>query len=420
MTWRDDLLPASIRGVPFYLESEEVAYGRRVEIVKYPGREDTTAQDLGRDSVEFSLSAFVIGPDYTRARDALERALNTAGPATLVLPTRGEFLVNVAGGAKTHESKQQGGMATISFSCTVATPQNPTFARPTTDQALRAICDAAIDGNVSRFTETCDTTGMPSSALASQLTLATSMSTAMGKATRVVAGIVSNVASIQSTVSTLTSQAETLLATPETLATSLGVAFESMFMDCADLVSDGASILSRDFDATTIGLRKQIISTVRRAVTELLDVDFKTDIDDATDLRLQETTNLRAISAMYRIQAVGAFLRAVPDFPFSSYQEAIAMRDFVRDIVEVIEGDLDADDYEAIRDMRVSVSLYLESVALALPVLRSYTPRAETCAMLIAFDLYRDVTRDAEIIARNDIENPACIPPSLTLEVASV
>lgn len=419
MTWRDDLLPASFRGVPFFIETTEAKYGRRIEIIKYPGREDTTAQDLGRDSTEFSITAFVIGPDYTRARDALERALLTAGPGSLVLPTRGEFQVNIQPGS-THEDKSRGGMATISFTCVVATPRSETFARPTTDQALRSICDDAIDRNSERFAAKCDTAGMPASALASQIALATSMSVAMTSATRIVAGIVANVAAVQTTASSLASQAETLLATPETLASALGVAFESMFMDAADLVSDGASILSRDFDASTIGLRKQVIGTVKRAMTALLAVTFFPDLDDAADLRLQETTNLRALSAMYRMQAVAAFLRAVPDFPFSSYQEAIAMRDFARDIVETVEGDLDAEDYEALRDMSVSVSLYLESVASSLPVLRTYTPRAETCAMLIAFELYRDVTRDAEIIARNDIPNPACIPPSMTLEVASV
>jgi prophage DNA circulation protein len=421
MSWHDRLQPASFRGIPFFVKTTDADLGRRVEIIKYPGREDTTAQDLGRDSAEFSVQAFLIGDDYDIDLRALEDALLTAGPGRLVLPTRGELNVNIQGKFKSHEdTTERGGFVTVAFSCVVATPAPPTFASTQSGQALRSICDDLIDGNAERFASTVDTTGMPSSALASQLSLAASMSIAMGKATSTIASIVGNVASVQALASSLASQAETLLASPATLAESLGGAFESMFMDAADLVSGAPSILSKDFDATTIGLRDSIVTTVKKALTQIVDMTFRPDLDDSTPLSEQETKNNRAFSAMYRLQALAAFARAIPDFPLSSYQQAIALRDFFRDIVDDVEGDLDSEDYEALRDVDVVASKHLESVATSLPYLREYKPRAEMSALLIAYELYGDATRAGEIIGRNDIANPAAIPSSQVLEVSSV
>jgi prophage DNA circulation protein len=421
MTWRDRLQPASFRGVPFFTKATDAELGRRVEIVKYPGREDTTAQDLGRDSAEFSVQAFLVGEDYDLDLRALEDALLTEGSGRLVLPTRGELLVNIHGKFKVHEdATERGGLATVTFSCVVSTPQAPTFASTQSGQALRSICDDLIDGNAERFTEKMDTTGLPASSLASQISLASDMSTAMGKATSTIASIVGNVAAVQSVVASLEDQAETLLASPADLAESLGGAFESMFMDAADLVSGAPSILSKDFDTTTIGLRDQIVTTVKKALTQIVDMTFRTDLDDSTPLSEQETKNNRAFSAMYRLQALAAFARAIPDFPLSSYQQAIALRDFFRDIVDDVEGDLDSEDYEALRDVDVVASKHLESVATSLPYLREYKPRAEMSALLIAYELYGDATRAGEIIGRNDIANPAAVPSSQTLEVSSV
>lgn len=419
MTWREELRSPSFRGVPFFVESTDADLGRRIEIIRYPGREETTAQDLGKDSAEFSVQAYVVGTNYTTARDALEAALLAPGPGQLVLPTRGELLVHITGKSKFHEEDGKGGMATVAFSCVVAAPQT-SFTQAYAPGALRAICDSLIDGSAERAAATIDTAGLSAGTVASQTNLVTEMSEAMGVATSTVASIVANVSTVTTTIARLEDQAETLLATPETIATMLGEAFESIFMDAADLIEDGASILSRDFDASTIGLRKKVIATSKRALTQILDVSFKPDLDTSTPNLERETTNLRALSSLYRMQAVGAFARAVPDMPWSSNQEAIAGRDFFNDILDGIEGEVDDDDYQALRDLRVSASKFLAGVALKLPVLRTFQTRGSTCALLIAYELYADARRESEIVARNNLPNPANVPPTLVLEVSNV
>jgi prophage DNA circulation protein len=419
MSWRDRYRPASFRGVPFFVKTTDAELGRRVEIIKFPFREDTVAQDMGKDSADFSVQAYVIGDDYDDDRRALEAALLTSGPGQLILPTRGESLVNIAPKWKVHESDSEGGMATISFSCTVASPQT-TFTQAYEPDALRTICDDLIDGNAERAAGKIDISGLSAGTVATQTSLLGTMSGAMTAATRTVASIVANVSSVTTATGRMIDDAETLLAAPDTLATLLGTSFESLFMDAAELITDTTSILSVDFDSSTIGLRKKVVVTIKRALTQILDMEFLPDVDTSTANLERETTNLRALSALYRMQAIGAFARALPDMPWSSYQEAQATKDFLVGIIEAIEGDLDDGDYEALRDLRVASSRYLESVALKLPVLRTYRVAGETCALLIAHELYGDARRESELVARNDIKNPANVPPTLTLEVSSV
>lgn len=88
------LLPASFRGVPFHIEDQERLGGRRVAIHEFPLRDRLRTEDLGRARREFLVTAYVIGPDYRSARDALLSACeDLAAPGTLVLPTGYEMVV---------------------------------------------------------------------------------------------------------------------------------------------------------------------------------------------------------------------------------------------------------------------------------------------------------------------------------------
>lgn len=86
------LKPASFRGIPFHVEDTETASGRRVVVHEFPLRDDTQTEDLGRKSVEISVTGYVIGPGWADRRDLLLSALEDfEKPGTLVLPGGQEF-----------------------------------------------------------------------------------------------------------------------------------------------------------------------------------------------------------------------------------------------------------------------------------------------------------------------------------------
>lgn len=109
MGWRDDLRPASFRGVPFHWADIGGEGGRRLARHEYPLRDDGYVEDLGRAARSLTLSGYVLGDGYGRARDALIAALEQAGAGILVHPTMGDLSVFV-GRFGYKESQQEGGI----------------------------------------------------------------------------------------------------------------------------------------------------------------------------------------------------------------------------------------------------------------------------------------------------------------------
>lgn len=117
MSYRDQLRPASFRGVPFFVEAAGGTFGRRTVTHEYPQRDKPFSEDLGRAARKITITAFVIEPDYMTKRDRLLEALEQSGPGTLVHPFLGTMSVT-AEPANLNENKQDGGVARFTLSFT--------------------------------------------------------------------------------------------------------------------------------------------------------------------------------------------------------------------------------------------------------------------------------------------------------------
>jgi prophage DNA circulation protein len=128
MAWRERLLSASFRGVPFFVERSEYEGGRKVVAFDYPQRDTPFVEDLGRRGRIFPTDAYVIGDDYFTDRDALTSALEQAGPGTLIHPYHGSRLV-IPGVFRISETVEEGRMArfSIEFLETEAKPFSPSI-----------------------------------------------------------------------------------------------------------------------------------------------------------------------------------------------------------------------------------------------------------------------------------------------------
>lgn len=95
-SWKDNLRPASFRGVPFQVD-DEGTFGRRVQVHEYPNRDKPYTEDLGRAARRFTINAYLVGDDFFEVRDRLIVAIDTPGPGTLVHPYYGEIAVCIDG-----------------------------------------------------------------------------------------------------------------------------------------------------------------------------------------------------------------------------------------------------------------------------------------------------------------------------------
>jgi prophage DNA circulation protein len=59
--------------------------GRRIALHEYPKRDLPYAEDMGRRSRRFALTAYLIGPNYHQARDQLKNVLESEGSGALTV-----------------------------------------------------------------------------------------------------------------------------------------------------------------------------------------------------------------------------------------------------------------------------------------------------------------------------------------------
>ena len=119
--WQSRLLPASFRGVPFFVASHELQGGRRGVLHEFPDRDIPVTEDLGRAAGRYSIEAFVIGADYDQDRDDLiDAVFNVAGPGTLVHPYLGTIEVQMMDGCSLREQTAPGGIANFHLVCVQA------------------------------------------------------------------------------------------------------------------------------------------------------------------------------------------------------------------------------------------------------------------------------------------------------------
>ena len=114
MAWRDDLLPASFRGVPFHIENVTREGGRRNVPHEFPKRNRGLTEDMGRRLRAFTIDGYLIGPDHNHEADALVAALDADGPGLLVTPLQGRLQVICDVFAETTR-REEGGFTIVSM-----------------------------------------------------------------------------------------------------------------------------------------------------------------------------------------------------------------------------------------------------------------------------------------------------------------
>ena len=153
MAWRDNLLPASFRGVEFGVEdSEHKAGGRRIALHEYPGQDNPYAEDLGEITKTFSIDGFLVGDDYLARGERLIEACNMPGPGELVHPYRGSRNVVCHDITETVRTRE-GRMARYSMSFTQAGESQFPSARANTADRTRTRTAPAREAIIEQFTE---------------------------------------------------------------------------------------------------------------------------------------------------------------------------------------------------------------------------------------------------------------------------
>lgn len=362
MTWEAEVRRASFRGIPFDAIELARGGGRRLVVHEYPFRETHQVEDLGRSARRFPMRAFVSGPRYQDARDTLEAALLAGNPGELLHPWRGRLQVHAEKYTITDSSDAQGS-CTIDIEFVEAVADEvllvieesaPAAAEIAADAAIAAgaVLEADVVAAISIGALPPLYRSLAELALVSQ-DAAWSASLSLATGWVYTQGGAYSIASIYATLQEVTRVRALLGAVLAPLA--------------ASVPSAGGrydSVASRGYEAAITGAQ---VAMLARAVVLVVDQTFATSREASEVLQLFS-------------DAFDAVRPTSPDDIDASLAE-----------LQTIASDTLSDAIE--RSPRVT------TVAVA-----DVTP-----AMVLAWELYGDVSREDEILRLNAIGNPATL-----------
>lgn len=402
--WRDlVLVPASFRGVTFKVEGEELETGIRGTTHQYPFRKGPGyREETGEESGVYSIDAFVLGDDYLDQKKALLSELMKGGPGQLVHPFYSTILVSV-GKIRVRETASDGGMAKL----TIEFHHTTTSVQPTTEidgtAAVGVSAGAAISSAGSVF----------QAAFVKVSTIHDSVIGVITKTTNTINGLISKVSLATQDMAQMVSLTEGLANSAENLATQpalLVVAVTGMFDSLRKYVANAENV--SDPLALFAGVYNQDPGARPPAVTPN---------------RVIEQQNFDAIHLLMQRCAVAQAAQILTTISFASYDEAIAARERVTDMLDD-QANIAADDaYPALSQLAADLVSAVPGTAGDLPRLVKYTPRVTLPSLVVAHRLYGGkfgtlVTlenAEADLVARNGVGNPGFVLGGVELEILS-
>lgn len=384
MGWKDNLQPASFRGVPFQVESGDLTAGRRVQTHEYPGRDKPYTEDLGRAVRKVSIEAFLVGDDFMAKRDKLLAALEQGGAGELVHPWHGRMTVNVDGECRARHSNLEGRFCAVTISFVEAGELAfPTASVSTGAQSLLA-ADALKTASSNDFMASFSLDGLPAFGVTDAVSSATAMLNKMDGALLSLGGVLKSPARLIGDVTAL-------LYAPQTFAQRLYGLFNS-----------GLSFLS-------LGDRRDLQRT-QAAVGAVVQFPTAPRSASTTPTRTRMLDNRDALSALMRrallVQASGM----AATVPVRVYDDGAALRTGLTGALEAESYTANDTVYPALQSLRVKTHTDLTTRLRDSARLRAVTPREVVPALVLSYDLYEQPLRGEEIVARNKLRHPGFVP----------
>lgn len=385
MAWRDNLRPASFKGVPFHVEGASLTAGRRLARHEYPQRDTPYMEDMGRKAREYKVDAFVVGPDYMDERDALLKALESEGAGQLVHPYYGTLQVVASGDSSITESSAQGGMARLSITFVEAGEQALPSASADTSAVLQSRYSAAQDAFAADFASNFSVDGQPDFVVD-----------------------------------------DALLSVDQALALP-GMGLGELDWIRANPDSTLTALLPENLSASIqapLSLAQGLLAQVASAASALDLVNYSLPTVGGTTGSRQALNNNRDAMAGLIVQAaVAKRIMEITAADYATLEDARTARAEVVSRVDTVlfaesTGQSSAD---ALVQLRTDAVAHFAALAPSLPRLTNFTPRAVRPAWVLAHDFYGDAWlidgRDTQIQQRNRITRPGFVPAGQPLSL---
>lgn len=412
MSWRERMQSASFKGVSFYVESSVTTDGRRVPVRKLAGMDGAVLQDLGQDPSELDITAYLFGPDYDLDRDDLVRALTSPGAGALVHPYRGDLWVRIVRGPQVFESQDEGGYCSLRFSAVVEDRAGLAKIKAVKSTAsslgkaaklLRAA--ATVD-----FAKYFNVLSMPSKYLQGVTNAISNVTANLRSINGKLATSLNGLEDISAALDDLDNAVNETIHMPTALANRLMAVVRSVvgLADHTEDTIDAVTGLPTAVAAagSTIALSQSVRST-RQASLAGLGSSTADPATAGTTLAAREAESTRAV---YRVSRAEALARSVETYAvayFDSSALALEVLNQVNAEIDALSAFSPSDDlYFALQDVRAALVEHLTTEAADLPRVQQITRYPALPSLLLAHELYGDVSHEPELVARNHPRHP--------------
>lgn len=399
MAWRDELRPASFRGVPFLVDGSDQKLGRRAVQNEYPGRDEPYSEDMGRRAWADSIQAFVLGDDHLQQAARLADALNQYGPGELVHPYIGTRQVQIGEVSLSHSSRE-GGKSTFTIEVMEAGPAQSPSVAANTDIALQGSCSAAQAALEEDFLERYDLARLPQG-------LIDELAVRYNDALNLLAPLRATVATGMDMANQVLSIAA-LLADPQALIDQLLADVYGMFglsspneRSASWAAPQGASVeLIQDVLGRLPQVEKTRIVPAYQTPSRQAQVATQDQLLDLLQGTVVITSGLTSSEVTY-----------------ADRTQAGHVQDAFLDALE--QTQLQAGDalYEALQEVKTDMVDDLNQRGADLPSVTTVTPVRTLPALVQSYRLYQDATREQEMVARNHLDHPGFVPAGEPLEI---
>lgn len=443
-TWRDRLLDASFRGVPFKISKHTYTFGRRTKVYELWGMDSVNVNDQGGKAEYFELEGYLIQNaankyDYWKEKFDLLDAIRKKGYGILMHPFLGKLYVSTYEEQTMEEDLDNGGIAifklkfvqnraTVISSYALAQSANVSTAAT---QAVAAAADSMTNTMAGPRYLTGSVSGRLIASGSAQLyqdSLLGGIRSVLGKisaAISAVQGAVSSVVSeVQGNLSLIISTIDQVLDTPCQLAAQLNSAADGFLHICGigravieDIAVGACSGLAKEtgtvLDGTSVpqGLGESVINAICGTALDFDDSSFGS-------LVTAQQANARAIATTAQIQLLSKALQVAIVTNFQQrgrYESSLAKLRLAFDTLLFRIGEYpdNTETFSATEDLRntffTNALNRLDTVAQQI----TYTvPPIPQTALHVAYNRYGDITRDHEVMELNPItvDHPGFLP----------
>lgn len=397
MAWKDNLRPASFRGVSFFVETSQFTTGRRVVAHEFPNRDTPYPEDLGKIGGVWKVEGHILGDAYFETKRQLREAVEKFGAGELVHPYYGTLFVQ-CGPVSFDETTNEGGFMRVSFQFYEGGDNRYPRAANEKLVTLAGKSADAVSKSKSAFDSVYSVAKAPAFVVDSARAGVNKAADLYATATKGAVAVAEGTADLAYSIRNLKAEVNDLLEAPDKLSQRL--------IDSFALLENALALPEGKLQ----GYSKFFVFGRNEAAI----------LGDTVN-RQRERDNKSNFDKFMRRVSVAQAVNVAPTVEFESSDDALKARDDIEEEIEDILMNAEDDDvFAAFEDLKALLADLLPDQETNLPNVQTYELQDTLPSLMVTYDLFETPDSEEDLIARNGIQNPAFIRGGTVLEVLDV